>query len=205
MNLRLIVLFVSVGCSLAGCGDDDAKPAPLAPWNGSWRAIETYMRGSAFEPVAAAIHELRPEYTSQEIQNIFAAGHDVDFTDLVVGDDSLTFSDGSTVVCAGRYEAATGHDDHHDDASHDHHGATFVFHLVEARGGDCAAYQEVAFGSEPEAVADPAGSVAHFHLLAGPARPAPWSPGVMTPIESARFTSNQLPNAPAYAQGLPAR
>ena len=207
---QIAFLFAFVACSLAflGCSSGSSEPAdaPLTAWSGSWRAIETYMRSSAFDPVAQAIHEQRPEYTAEEIKAIFAAGHDVDFTDLVVTDDSLTFTDGATVVCAGKYESDGSHAEGHDPeaaADHDHHGATFTFRLLEARGGECWAYATVAFGSEPEVASDAEGEYAHFHLQAGPPRPAPWSPGVVTPITPDRFTKTQLANASAYAQGLP--
>jgi Zn/Cd-binding protein ZinT len=211
MFARQITFFLAPAiCSFAllGCAGNSSEPPnkTLAPWNGSWRAIETYMRSSAFEPVAEAIREQRPEYTAQEIKEIFSAGHDVDFTDLDVTDDSLTFMAEDGVVCAGKYALGASHAEGHDHdggAAHDHHGATFTFDLLEVRGGDCSAYGTVAFGSYPEVASDAEGAYAHFHLQAGTPRPAPWSPGVVTPIAPDRFTETQLANASAYAQGLP--
>jgi Zn/Cd-binding protein ZinT len=200
-------LITSTVCSVAllGCGGDSSESpdAPFTAWIGPWRATETYMRSSAFNPVAEAIREMRPEYTAEEIKEIFAAGHDVDFTDLVVSAGSLTFTDATRVVCAGRYEAGTRHEDGHDGDEHDEHGATFTFHLVETLGGDCSAYATVAFGSDPQVLSDRDGEYAHFHLQAGAPRPAPWSPAVLTPISAERFTETQLANASAYALGLP--
>ncbi len=68
-------LFSPFVCSLVvlGCSSDASPPsaAPLSAWNGSWRAIETYMRSSAFDPVAEAIHAERPEYTAAGDQRSF--------------------------------------------------------------------------------------------------------------------------------------
>ena len=191
-----------VFCGLTGCSDSSGQ---MAPWGGSWRAIETYMRGDAFAPVAAAVHEQRPEYSTQEIQDIFAGFHDVDFTELHVEGADVSFEADGTVLCEGRYEShAADHDG--DDADHDH-GVGVHLELLRTRQGDCEPdFEHVDFASLPiEQLLDDGELLAHFHLTAGVERAQPWSPGVIEPIEDALFTAMQMENVDVYAAALPER
>lgn len=202
-SLRLLAVVLPFFAS--GCADDSAQ---VAPWQGSWRAIETYMRGQAFEPVAVAIQEQRPGYTVQEIQDLFAGFHDVDFTDLTVDGTELTFEADGTVVCAGRYRS-TGHvhhdGDHEEEEEHDH-GEGVELELTRTLDGSCDAdFEHVAIDSLPIEALHDGEILAHFHLKAGAERPQPWSPGVIEPIEDGVFTAMQLENVDNYVAALPER
>lgn len=196
---RLQALVIGLLVSSTGCaGGSDS----LAPWSGSWRAIETYMRGAAFTPVAEAIHELRPEYTAAEIQDLFASAHDVDFTELELEGSTLTFVADGEVLCSGSYR---GHRIEAAEDEHDH-GDGMQLELEASLEGSCEpGYADVVLESLPIEGVGAGELYLHFHLLAGPARDEPWSPGVIEPVSDAFFTEAQLERASYYAAALPER
>jgi len=196
--LSIVSLFLVAAC---GSSSPEEPDAPLATWQGTWQAAEPLFLDDAADAAYQAIHDLRPEYSADEIEALFVGTADVDYTSLRVGLDSLTFLDGGTVVCAGRYRNSgspdggllAGPESYYD------------FALVEQTAGDCGSYETVSItGPLPED-----GEV-HFHIVtgtsAGRLRPPPWNPSVWTPTTTgAWFAQRFQAAAPAIAGSLPAR
>lgn len=191
-----MLLIVPLSC-LVACGDDsndnDTDDTPLTDWQGTWQAAEPLFRDPGTDSAYQAIHDLRPEYSVDEIRGLFLSTADVDYTSLEVGPSTLTFLDGTSTVCEGRYAvAADGSDEQHSD-----------FELVSELAGDCERYTTVsATGQLP---VDPE---VHFHIVtgdsSGPLHPPPWNPSVWTPTTTADFFAAMFEQqAPMIADALP--
>lgn len=211
-----------VGVMSVGCGvEESADPEPasvenddaaavraLEPYASTWQAAEPLYRDDAFVAVAEAVHERRPEYSVQELRESFAALVDVDYTALRVEGATITFSNATAVLCAGRYSPRTEHDHDHADAgagSHSHEHQAQAFQLVATVDGDCSSYAALEISA-----LETHGPNSHFHIVHGtasePMRPAPWSPAVwpmdMTP---AAFAELAMGAVSFFASSLPAK
>lgn len=207
MSARRLLLIIVPVFALAACGTDssEAEDAPLQTWEGTWQAAEPLFRDDAVTAAYQAIHDLRPEYSVDEIRAMFIATADVDYTSLRVEGNTLTFLDGARVVCSGRYRAANSPGAGDGGAAGGPESYT-DFALVEQTGGDCASYNTVSVTGLLEAD-DP---VHHFHIVtkttAGPLFPPPWNPSVWTSATTAAaFAQRFQAAAPAIASSLPAR
>lgn len=201
MFLHRLSLATAATLVLAACGTDpaDADVAPLEAWKGTWQAAETFYRDDAASGVYQAIHDLRPEYTVDEIEALFIATADVDYSTLRVEADTLSFLDGATVVCAGRYRGAVS-------AAAPGPESTTDFTLAERSAGDCASYSTVTV----TALLHPENPDHHFHIVTktatGPLFPPPWNPSVWTMSTTATsFAQSFQAAVPAIASSLPAR
>jgi hypothetical protein len=207
MAARRLLLVVVPLFALAACGTDssEAEDAPLKTWEGTWQAAEPLFRDDAVTVAYQAIHDMRPEYSVDELRAMFVATADVDYTSLRVEANALTFLDGTRVICSGRYRAAN-------DAGAGDGGASAGpesytdFALVKQTGGDCASYSTVSV----TALLDAENPVHHFHIVtkttSGPLFPPPWNPSVWTAATTAAsFAELFKAAAPAIASSLPAR
>lgn len=187
--------------ALASCGTDASE---TEEWEGTWQAAEPLFRDDAVTVGYEAIHDLRPEYSVDELRAMFAAMVDVDYTSLRVEPNTLTFLDGTRVVCAARYRAAAA-DSADGSAAADAESYTDLT-LVEHLDGDCASYSTVSVTG----LLDPENPDHHFHIVtkttSGPLFPPPWNPSVWTPsTTAATFAQMLLAAAPTIASSLPAR
>ena len=191
-----LLLSALVACAEPEDGDD------LLTWEGSWQAAELLFLDEATDVAYEAIHELRPEYSVEELRGLFVATADVDYSTLEVAPDTLTFVDGSATRCAGRYHdlrdtlptsTPTGPESFQD------------FELIEELEGDCSDYEAVSITALL-----PEGDEAHFHIItgdeAGPLLPPPWNPSVWTTTTTPAFFAEMLEAAaPGIASALPER
>jgi len=206
MSARRQLVLIAPLFALAACGSETPAPeAPLTIWEGTWQAVEPLFRDAALNVGYQAIHDLRPEYSVDEIKASFVATADVDYTSLRVQSNTLTFLDGTRVVCSARYRAASSGDTGDGGAMAGPESYT-DFTLVEQTGGDCSSYKTVSM----TALLDVEGPVFHFHIVtgtaSGPLRPAPWKPSVWTTATTAASFAQKLQAAaPAIASSLPAR
>jgi len=201
MSVRRALLSIVSLFLLAACDDSNSPDTPLAAWQGTWQAAEPLFLDDATDAAYEAIHDLRPEYSAEEVEALFVGTVDVDYTSLRIDPNSLTFLDGATVVCAGRYRLSgspdagllAGPESYND------------FTLVEQSAGDCGSYDIVSMtGLLPED-----GEV-HFHIVTGTSsgrlRPPPWNPSVWTPTTTpAWFAQKFQMAARAIASSLPSR
>jgi hypothetical protein len=181
---------------VVACGSDE----PLELWAGTWQAAEPMFRDPAADAAYQAIHDLRPEYSVDEIRQLFISTADVDYTALRVEGGTLTFLDGATTLCAAEYSTAVanpgvgGGPETYTD-----------FHLEGQPSGDCTSYQTVSLTSL--LVED---SQTHVHIVtstsAGRLHPPPWNPSVWSPTTTAAWFAGALQaQAGAIAASLPAR
>jgi hypothetical protein len=205
MSARRLLPFIVSLSALAACGTDssEAEDAPLRTWEGTWQAAEPLSRDDAVNVIWQQIHDLRPEYSVAEIRAIFIATVDVDYTSLRVEPNTLTFLDGTRVVCSGRYRAANSPGAGDGGAGPESYTDLT---LVEQSGGSCASYNTVSVTG----LLDAANPVHHFHIVtkttSGPLFPPPWNPSVWTPATTvASFVELFKAAAPAIAKALPAR
>ena len=187
-------LLVLAACGSDTSGDDDAL---FATWAGSWQAVEPLFRDDSFGEVVRAIQGLRPDYDAEEIEGLFLATADVDYTSFEAESNTLAFLDGDRVVCSGRYEPGDvgftlGPEGYTD------------FALTEETGGDCSSYVRVSIS---DVLPEPG---THFHVVtgtsSGPLNPPPWNPSVWpSTTTSESFTQLFLGEAPDIASALPER
>jgi Zn/Cd-binding protein ZinT len=198
----ILPLFTFVAC---GANSTEPEEAPFETWEGTWQAAEPMYRDDAITIAYQGIHDLRPEYSVEEIQGLFIATADVDYTSLRVESNTLTFLRGTKVICSARYHAATA--DGVSDAGAAAGPESYTdFKLVDATGGDCAQYNTVSLTG----LLDAESPDHHFHIItktkSGPLFPPPWNPSVWTPSTTASsFAEMFLAAAPAIAGSLPAR
>lgn len=184
--------------ALPACSDDSAEGEPaFDTWGGTWQAAEPFFSDPAADPVYAAVHELRPEYSVEEIEALFVATADVDYTSLQITSNQLAFIDGATTVCSGRYVATT------EEGGSETFDGGADFDLQEQVDGDCTNYRSVSF-TRLQYVSDEV----HFHVKtgneAGVLHPPPWNPSVWTPSTTAAFFAEGLSaSVEAAAQSLP--
>lgn len=187
-------------CLFTACGT--APPSPLSTWVGTWRAVESLFLDAAVDPAYQAIHDLRPEYSVDEIRALFVSSADVDYTSLRFEANALTVLDGSTTLCAGQYAQVGGAADAGSAPGPENYTD---FTLVEQTAGHCSAYDTVSI----TALLSEAPEI-HFHIVTGTAsgrlRPPPWNPSVWTLTTTPMFFAQRLQSAaPAIANSLPAR
>jgi len=200
----VLIALLGAGCGESGSTGDEAAVRALAPYARTWQAAEPLYRDDAFNPVAEAVHAMRPEYSVQEIEDLLVVPADVDYTLLRVEGQTITFLNGATVLCAGRYSPRVAHDHASADAgAHEH--ASRAFDLVATSEGECSTYALLDIS-----VIEVHGSRPHFHIIhgttSGPLRPRPWNPAAwpteMTPSE---FAAAAMGAVSFFASALPPR
>lgn len=197
----LLMMVVPLLLAACGGGSTDHDDAPLAAWQGDWQAAEPLFLDAAADAAYRAVHDLRPEYSVDEIRALFRDTADVDYTSLHVDSSSLRFSDGPGVVCEGRYAASHAAGEGGDAEPNPESYTDFT--LVRQTAGDCANYQTVSITSLL-----PSGTSVHFHIVtsgsAGRLHPPPWNPSVWpTSTTPESFAQMFVAAAPAIAGSLP--